>query len=219
MVCIVGRKAENELLLLKLDLSKAYDRVEWAFLEKIMYKLGSPEAWIERVMSCVSTTSFSVRINGKTYGNIIPTRGLRQRDPLSPYLFLLCAKGFTALLTRAKEEGRLHGVSLCRRAPRITHLLFADDSLLFCQANQEEVQCITDTLQLYAASSGQCINFEKSSVYFSNNTEVAQREGTKVALGVKDVESFESYLGLPTLIGWANYQTFSFLKDQVWKKI
>ena len=77
IVCIAGRKAENELLLLKLDLSKAYDRVEWAFLEKIMYKLGSPEAWIERVMSCVSTTSFSVRINGKAYGNVIPTKGLR----------------------------------------------------------------------------------------------------------------------------------------------
>ena len=213
------KKGKKGALGLKLDISKAYDRVKWAFLEKIMYNLGFPEAWIERVMSCVSTLSFSIRINGKAYGNIIPTTGLRQGDPLLLYLFLLCAKRFTTLLTRAKEEGRLHGVSLCRRAPRITHLLFDDDSLLFCQANQEEVQCITDTLQLYAASSGQCINFEKSSVYFSSNTEVAQREGTKAALGVKDVESFESYLGLPTLIGWAKYQTFSFLKDQVWKKI
>ena len=207
------KKGKKGALGLKLDISKACDRVKWAFLEKIMYKLGFPEAWIERVMSCVSTLSFLVCINGKAYDNIIPTRGLRQGDPLSPYLFLLCAKRFTALLTRAKEEGRLHGVSLCRRAPRITHLLFADDSLLFCQANQEEVQCITDTVQLYAASSGQCINFEKSFVYFSSNTKVAQREGTKAALGVKDVESFESYLGLPTLIGRAKYQTFSFLKD------
>ena len=113
----------------------------------------------------------------------------------------------------------MHGVSLCKRAPRITHLLFADDSLLFCQANQEEVQCITDTFQLYAASSGQCINFEKSSIYFSSNTEVAQREGIKAASRVKEVERFESYVGLPTLIGQAKYQTFSFLKDRVWKKI
>ena len=213
------KKGKKGALGLKLDISKAYDRVKWAFLEKIMYKLGFLEAWIERVMSCVSTLSFSVRINGKAYGNIIPTTGLRQGDPLLPYLSLLCAKRFTALLTRAKEEGRLHGVSLCRRAPRITHLLFADDSLLFCQANQEEVQCITDTLQLYAASSGQCINFEKSSIYFSRNTEVAQREGIKAASRVKEVERFESYVGLPTLIGQAKYQTFSFLKDRVWKKI
>ena len=72
---------------------------------------------------------------------------------------------------------------------------------------------------MYAAASGQCINFEKSYVYFSSNTEVAQREGIKAALGVKEVERFESYLGLPTLIGRAKYQTFSFLKDWVWKKI
>lgn len=84
-------------------------------------------------MSCVSKSSFSVRINDKTYGNIISTRRLRQGDPLSPYLFLLCVEGFIALLSRAKEEERLHGVSICRRAPRITHLLFADDSLLFCR--------------------------------------------------------------------------------------
>ena len=71
------KKGKKGALGLKLDISKAYDRVKWAFLEKIMYNLGFPKAWIERVMSCVSTTSFSVRINGKAYGNVIPTKGLR----------------------------------------------------------------------------------------------------------------------------------------------
>ena len=206
-------------LALKLDVSKAYDRVEWEFLKGIMIRLGFPTIWIERVMCCVSTPSFSVCINGKAYGNIIPSRGLRQGDPLSPYLFLLCAEGFTALLTKAEAEGRLTGVAVCRRAPHISHLLFTDDSLLFCQASQEEVQCITDTLQLYADSSGQCINFEKSSMYFSSNTKNGQREIVKHMLGVKEVDKFETYLGLPTLIGRSKYQTFSFLKDRVWKKL
>ena len=119
-------------LALKLDVSKAYDRVEWSFLRGIMSKLGFPDAWVDRVMSCVTTPCFSVRINGKAYGNIVPTRGFRQGDPLSPYLFLLCAEGFTSLLTKVEEEGKLHGVSICRRAPSVSHLLFADDSLLFC---------------------------------------------------------------------------------------
>ena len=154
-------------LALKLDVSKAYDRVEWAFLRGIMSKLWFPDAWVDRVMSCVTTPRFSVRINGKAYGNIVPTRGLRQDDPLSPYLFLLCAEGFTSLLTKAEEEGKLHGVSICRRAPSVSHLLFADDSLLFCQATHDEVRTILEVLQLYADSSGQCINMEKSSVYFS----------------------------------------------------
>ena len=98
-------------------------------------------------------------------------------------------------------------------------MLFADDSLIFYQANQEEVLLISDTLQLYAEASGQCINFEKSSAYFSSNTFESQRLWIKQALGVREVDRFESYLGLPTLVGRAKYQTFAYLKERVWKKL
>ena len=81
------------------------------------------------------------------------------------------------------------------------------------------MQCVTDILQLYADSSSQCINFEKSSIYFSSNTCEGQRDMIKSMLGVKEVEKFESYLGLPTLLGRSKYQAFSFLKDRVWKKM
>ena len=85
---------------------------------------------------------FSVHINGKAFGNILPSRGLHQGDPLSPYLFILYVEGFMSLLAKAEEDRRLHGISICRRAPSISHLLFANESLLFCQANQQEVQSI-----------------------------------------------------------------------------
>ena len=119
---------------LKLDISKAYDCVEWHFLQRVMEKLGFPVDWIKMVMSCVTTPSFSILINGKPYGMIHPSRGICQGDPLSPYLFLLCAEGFTALLKKAELEGRIKGVSIYRGSPKVTNLMFADDSLLFCQA-------------------------------------------------------------------------------------
>ena len=119
-------------LSLKLDVSKAYDRVEWGFLKGMMIKLWFLEVWVDRVMSCVSTPSFSIRINGKAYGNITPSRGIHQGDPMSPYLFLICAKGFISLLAKAEFERGLHGVAVCRSAPSITNMLFADDSLIFC---------------------------------------------------------------------------------------
>ena len=103
--------------------------------------------------------------------------------------------------------------------PKISHLLFADDSLLFCQAFEKETQEVLEILKLYAEASGQCINMEKSSVHFSSNTPPQKRELIKGMLGVSEVERFESYLGLPTLMGRSKYHTFSFLKDRVWKKL
>ena len=169
-------------------------------------------------MGCVITPSFYVLINDKPYGNIHIIGGICQGDPLSPYLFLLCVVGFTSLLAKAELEGCIKGVSICRRAPKISNLMFADDSLPFCRAAQSEVAVVNVVLQTYASAFGQCINMEKSSVYFSSNTPARKKEEIVSVLGVKEVERFESYLGLPTLVGQAKYQTFSFLNDRVWKK-
>ena len=184
-----------------------------------MEKLGFPVDWIDRVMSCVTTPSFSILINGKPYGMIHPSRGICQGDPLSPYMFFLCAEGFTALLKKAKSKGRIKGVSICRGAPKVTNFMFADDSLLFCQATRDEGETIAKILQTYERASRQSINLEKSSVYFSSNTSERQKGQILEVLGVKEVDRFESYLGLRTLIGRAKYSTFSFLKDRIWKKL
>ena len=119
----------------KLDMSKAYDIVEWGFIEKVMEQLGFHEKWINTIMSCITTVTYSVLINGVAQGCILPSRGLRQGDPLSPYLFLLCADGFSSLINNAIRNNMLSGVSICRGCPMVTHLFFADDSLLFCKAS------------------------------------------------------------------------------------
>lgn len=121
----------------KLDMSKAYDRIEWHFLEKMMRKLGFNEQWINRIMLCVRSVSYKIKVNGDCTDTILPQRGLRQGDPLSPYLFLICAEGFSALLNAAGMDGTLSGIWICNAVPRFNHLLFADDSLVLIKASRE----------------------------------------------------------------------------------
>ena len=105
-------------------------------------------------MKCVTTVSYSVKINGKPKGHIVPSRGIRQGDPLSPYLFLLCVEGFSALIKKEVENGRLGGVAVCHRGPKISHLFFAHDSLIFCKASLEECDALQRVLRYMRVLSG-----------------------------------------------------------------
>ena len=132
----------------KLDISKAYERVEWTFLKVIMHKLGFDRRWVQLAMETVTMASYSVFINGEPKGFITQSRGIRQRDRLSPYLFLLCAKGLSALLRKAAENRVLNGVLTSQYGLCISHCLFADDSLLFCEATIGECQQMLNRYRL-----------------------------------------------------------------------
>ena len=118
----------------KLDISKAYDWVDWNFLKGIMLKMGFDHRWVHLAMETVATASYSILINGEPKGFITQSRGIRQGDPLSPYLFLLCAEGLSTLLQKTVEDRVLTGILSSQHGVCISHLLFADDSLLFCKA-------------------------------------------------------------------------------------
>ena len=97
-------------MVIKTDMSKAYDIIEWAFLAKILNQLGFDSVWVNWVMECVSTVSYAYLINGAPFGKVQPNRGLRQGDPLSPYLFILCAEVLTGLCLKEQQNGRLKGL-------------------------------------------------------------------------------------------------------------
>ena len=126
-----------------------------------MRKMGVHQRMIEVIMRCITTATFSIRINGQSRGRIVPSRGLHQGDPLSPYLFLFCAEGLSTLLRHAAKGQAIHGVSMCRKAPRISHLFFADDSLVFCRASLEKCNEPQRIFTLYESASGQQLNKAK----------------------------------------------------------
>ena len=200
---------------LKLDMSKAYDRVEWDFLEAIIRKLGFDDQWVSVIMSCVRTIQYSVLLDGVPEGYIISSCGIRQGDPLSPYLFLLCAEGRSALLRQASISGRLRGIQTSRGGPWVSHLFFADNSLLFSHATIVDSERFMDILNLYEASSGQKINREKTAIFFSTNTPQAIRSSIQEFWGSRDVSNFDKYLGLPAMIGRSKKSIFHSLKARI----
>ena len=121
-------------------------------------------------METVHTATYSVLINGESNGYMNPSRGIKQGDPLSPYLFLLFAEGLSSLIKKAMERKQLCGILSCTNGVCISHLLFANDSFIFYQAMVEESQHLLDILGRYEATSSQAINRQKTSIFFSHNT-------------------------------------------------
>ena len=158
------RSRNNVYAALKLDMMKAYDRVEWHFLEAMPLKLGFDANLVRLIMKCVTSVRFFIRVNGELQPYFNPSRGLRQGCPVSPYLFLLCAEGLTALL---KSYGTFidRGIRVSFRAPWVSHLLFADDNLLLFKASVEGAVAVSNLLDKYCSASGQRVNHDKSSIF------------------------------------------------------
>jgi exonuclease III len=204
---------------IKTDMAKAYDRLEWEFIQATLEAMNFPQKLINTIMRCVTTVSFSILINGTPTSRFHPQRGLRQGDPLSPYLFIICVDVFSSLITNAQNSKLIHGVKIAPSAPEITHLFFADDSLMFCRANKEEATHMKALINSYQQASGQLVNYNKSEIIFSKKVDHNIKEEIKNILPMQEVNHFSKYLGQPTYIGRAKSQVFSYILDRVGKKL
>lgn len=124
----------------------------------------------------VTNVTYSVLINGEDYGMVVPERGLRQGDPLSPFLFDLCTEGLTHLLNKSETRGELEGICFDTEGPSITLLLFADDSLLLVKAEEGQCEKIRDVLKEYEENSGQMINLSKSAITLVNRLQIIEKQ-------------------------------------------
>ncbi|KAG7551546.1 Reverse transcriptase zinc-binding domain [Arabidopsis thaliana x Arabidopsis arenosa] len=208
-------KCDEDFMAIKTDMSKAYDRVEWNFLEELLIRLGFDIRWVQWIMSCVRSVSYSVLINGSSYGYIKPERGLRQGDPLSPFLFILCAEALVHIMNKAEQEGRLTGLRLTPLCPSIQHLLFADDSLFICQATFKECTEFLTCLRLYGRASGQEINFQKSAITFGKKLDPYMKRLLGLFTGIEQEGGTGKYLGLPECFSGSKRELLGFITDRL----
>jgi hypothetical protein len=199
-------------MFLNMDMEKAFDKMEWEFILSIMKRLGFHSSSINWIKLYISSSSFSILINGNPFGLFYPKRGLRQGDSLSPFLFILGSEVLSCLLFREEAYGNLKGLKIARNTLAIHHPLFADDLLIFGKATLKEATSIQSFLKKYYFWSDQSINNGKSSIRFSSNT-----HPSTVAL-ILDILPFSPnhtksiYLGLLILFGNSKTAAFKSLR-------
>lgn len=208
-------KVAKDFMAIKSDMSKAYDRVEWGYLRALLQTLGFEEEWIAKIMFCVSTVSYAALINDQPYGWIQPERGLRQGDPLSPFLFVLCTEGLIHLIQKAVDRGEIQGIQFSEAGPMIHHMLFADDSLLICKATEEQARKIMEILKIYEKATGQLVNIAKSAITFGAKVKECLRITIKGITGISKEGGTGTYLGLPECFSGSKTEILAYIYDRL----
>ncbi|RVW65755.1 LINE-1 retrotransposable element ORF2 protein [Vitis vinifera] len=204
---------------LKKVVGKVVSSSQNAFVE-VLQRMGFGEKWIGWIRWCISTASFSVLVNGSPTGFFRSSRGLRQGDPLSPYLFVLGMEALSSLINRAVRGGFLSGCRIGGREGvgiQVTHLLFADDTLVFCDDSQEQVAFLSWLLMWFEATSGLRINLNKSEILPVGCVENAELLAAELGCKVGSLPS--TYLGLPLGASHKSVKVWDGVEERMRKKL
>lgn len=152
-------------------------------------------------------------------GNISPNSGLRQGDPISPLLIILCSEYLSKLFQKAEDNDIIHGIKITRNAPAVSHLMYADDLLVMCRADAKEAAKIKTYFQSYFEWSGQEANITKSSILFSKNTRAAVKRYIKDIMGFSEMKHVAIYLGNAFVFSSKKTKEFIKLKERISKRL
>ena len=211
------RKGGAKRCMIKLDLRKAFDSLDWGFLLCTLRALQIPEQFVYWVERCITTSWFSVALNGSLHGFFEGRRGVRQGDPLSPYLFVLGMEVLTGILDYGAKGPLFTFHPKCRRES-LSHLMFADDVLIFSGANRDSLSIIKQGLGLFQGLSGLEINQDKSEMFFGGCNEVECDE-LVATMGFRLGALPVRYLGVPLITGRLSRVMCDSLQDRIASRI
>lgn len=204
---------------IKIDLAKAYDQVSWSFLRSILMEIGLPNNWVSLIMSCVTSTQLSVLWNGETTESFAPGRDLRQGDPLSPYLFVLCLEKLSHIIQDAVSSKRWKPIQIGRKCPPISHLFFADDLMLFAEASRSQMETILQCLEVFCDISGQVVSLPKSKMYVSPNFHKPTAREISSLANIPLTADMGKYLGVPLIHKRVSKATYYHILEKVQQRL
>ncbi|XP_056688018.1 uncharacterized protein [Spinacia oleracea] len=202
-------KKRNKIMALKLDITKAYDSLEWDFIRETLLYFQFPSKMIDLIMSCITSLSISILWNGEICSNFKPSRGIRQGDPLSSYIFVLCLDRLSTLIENAIQSHNWKLIAITKNI-KISHVFYADDVFLFSIATKDYLEKIVNILNDFGEISGLKISMSKSTLIFPSNLHHSIREDIAGDYGFKISSSFGKYLGVdirPNKLKISNYLT------------
>ncbi|XP_060183329.1 uncharacterized protein LOC132613329 [Lycium barbarum] len=214
----IRKENEGGNMVLKLDMSKAYDRVDWEFLTAVLKRFRFFDLRINMVWRLVSGNWYSILINGHMRGFLNSTRGLKQGDPLSLSLFLLSAEVLSKMLNMLPLNHHFTGFHIQSQGPQITHLAYADDVIIFSSENHRSIELVLQQLWFYEKCSGQKINVNKSCFLVAPNTNDSVVQSLKVFTGFKHSVFPITYLGCPLYVGRKKIAFFNEVVSKIVRK-
>jgi hypothetical protein len=185
-------------MIIQLDSVKAYDKISWHYMAKMLEAFGFDQHWINWIVTLVSTTRYLLLINGAPAKPFYLSRGIRQGDLMSPFLFILIMEGLRRSIKSATTTGEIKGLKPFENCPNSTHQQFVDDALLHGTPMVKEVKSYKRILEHFGESSREEINHSKSMIYCFNTNPTIQRNLVNI-LGFERKMLPTKYLGIPLI--------------------
>lgn len=213
------KTGKKGFLAIKVDLEKAYDRLKWNFISETLHLVGFPLDLVNIIVDCITSVRMEVLWQGEPSEEFRPTRAIKQGDLISPYLFVLCMERLSHVIQEVVNQKEWHPLQFGKKGTKLSHIFFADDMVLFGASTATQMDVMISCLNKFCQASGAKVSVEKTKIYFSKNTtDRCCRDICRIG-GFERVNNLGKYLGAPILNGRVTKATYSFILENIQKRL